>query len=120
MLKPWMPVVALLLSLSGQALAHPTVVVTTGRPGFVPPPPPPRPVVVVQPVRPSYGHYWVDGQWAWNGCRYVWAPGYWATTAPVYAAPAQPYVVQRPVVVNRPVVVVNRPVVPSRTYVVRR
>ena len=114
MMKTWMIAVAtLMLSLSGEALAHPVVV--AGPPPIMPPPPP-APVVVVQPVRPTLQHYWVDGRWAWNGYRYVWSPGYWAAPvayappaygAPRYVAagygpPARPVVVARPVPVPRP------------------
>ncbi len=42
--------------------------------------------VVDQPVEPVYerpappyaGAVWIDGDWAWNGGRYVYTRGYWA------------------------------------------
>jgi hypothetical protein len=31
-----------------------------------------------RPSPPSRGHIWIDGNWHWNGQRYVWHPGRWA------------------------------------------
>ena len=39
-------------------------------------PPPAR--VEVQPARPSSGHVWIAGHWAWRGGRHFWAPGHWS------------------------------------------
>jgi hypothetical protein len=30
------------------------------------------------------GWLWVDGQWYWNGSRYVWVDGYWIQDRPDY------------------------------------
>ena len=38
----------------------------------------------------SRGQVWIDGYWHWNGRRYVWEPGHWATPPhgrAVWAAP---------------------------------
>jgi hypothetical protein len=34
--------------------------------------------VYERPVRPYAGAVWVEGEWAWNGGRYVYVRGYWA------------------------------------------
>lgn len=34
--------------------------------------------VYERPVRPYAGAVWVEGEWTWNGGRYVYARGYWA------------------------------------------
>ena len=39
------------------------------------PPPPLREEIVV--VRPSPGHFWIRGYWAWQGGRHVWLGGHW-------------------------------------------
>jgi hypothetical protein len=39
-------------------------------------PPPLR--AEVRPPRPSAGHAWIDGHWAWRGGAHVWIGGYWA------------------------------------------
>ncbi len=39
-------------------------------------PPPMR--VEVQPARPSPGHLWIAGHWAWRGNQHVWMGGHWA------------------------------------------
>jgi hypothetical protein len=42
----------------------------------VPYPPPPARVEFVPP-KPADGAVWVDGQWDWEGKRWVWLPGGW-------------------------------------------
>lgn len=50
-----------------QPAPQPVVVVTA-------PPAPPREVVY---ARPSPGHVWIAGYWAWRSGRYVWIAGHW-------------------------------------------
>lgn len=45
------------------------------------PPPPPR--VIVRPVAPGPGFFWVEGYWYPVGGHYRWHDGYW--TRPPYA-----------------------------------
>lgn len=40
--------------------------------------PPPR-QSVNRPRAPVSNAVWIQGQWRWNGYRYVWLPGYWET-----------------------------------------
>lgn len=45
---------------------------------------PPAPLVEVVPAPPIAGYYvWRPGYWSWNGIRYAWIPG-------VYATPPRP------------------------------
>ncbi len=39
---------------------------------------PPRVIRERRPSRPSRGHIWIDGNWHWDGQRYVWQNGRWA------------------------------------------
>lgn len=50
-------------------------------------PPPMR--VEVQSARPSPGHIWIAGHWAWRGGAHVWISGHWAM-------PPQPGMVWEP------------------------
>ena len=34
--------------------------------------------VYERPIAPYGGAVWIDGDWAWNGGRYVYSQGYWA------------------------------------------
>jgi len=38
--------------------------------------------VYVRPAAPYAGAVWVEGEWAWNGGRYVYVHGYWARPRP--------------------------------------
>ena len=38
-------------------------------------PPPPRQEVMTP--QPSPNHFWIRGDWSWNGREYVWEPGHW-------------------------------------------
>ena len=40
--------------------------------------PPPAVRVEMQPMRPSAGHVWIAGHWAWRGGGHVWVPGHWS------------------------------------------
>lgn len=40
---------------------------------------PPAPIYETVPAAPGPNYYWVAGYWRWNGYRYVWAHGYYAT-----------------------------------------
>jgi hypothetical protein len=40
---------------------------------------PPAPIYETVPAAPGPGYYWINGYWRWNGSRYVWAHGYYAT-----------------------------------------
>lgn len=48
------------------------------------PAPPPLPNVAAPGQRPNEDSFYVPGQWFWNGDRYVWQVGTWATMAPGY------------------------------------
>ena len=39
--------------------------------------PPPADRAEVATAAPSAEHFWVRGNWQWNGSEYVWAPGRW-------------------------------------------
>ncbi len=45
----------------------------TVRPEVAPPPPQDE----AQLAKPSPGHVWIAGLWAWKAGRYVWVPGHW-------------------------------------------
>ena len=64
----------MILLAAGVALADVSIGFSIG------PPPPPR--VLVQPVAPGPGYFWVDGYWYPVGRRYRWHNGYW--TRPPY------------------------------------
>jgi len=67
----------LLLSLlSLPAFAQVSVQFTVPGVRVVTAPPPPR--VEVQVARPSPGHTWIAGHWAWRLGAHVWIPGHWA------------------------------------------
>ena len=38
---------------------------------------PPERRVESRAPRPATEAVWIQGQWRWNGYRYVWLPGYW-------------------------------------------
>jgi hypothetical protein len=40
---------------------------------------PPAPVYETVPAAPGAGYYWVGGYWQWNGYRYVWVHGRYAS-----------------------------------------
>jgi hypothetical protein len=42
----------------------------------------PAEVVYERPVPPYAGAVWIDGDWAWDGGRYVYTRGYWARPRP--------------------------------------
>ena len=46
------------------------------------PPPAPAPPVEVITAQPSPAAIWIAGYWAFDGYRYVWAPGCWAMPPP--------------------------------------
>jgi hypothetical protein len=43
----------------------------------VPFPPPPAQVEIIPLRPPDAGAVWVDGEWSWQGKRWVWLPGGW-------------------------------------------
>jgi WXXGXW repeat (2 copies) len=40
---------------------------------------PPAPIYETVPAAPGPNYYWVGGYWTWNGYRYVWTHGHYAT-----------------------------------------
>jgi WXXGXW repeat (2 copies) len=56
-------------------------------------PPPPRREVIG--VAPRSGVVWVNGNYEWDGARYVWAPGRWARPPRRHAVWVGPRWVQR-------------------------
>jgi hypothetical protein len=38
--------------------------------------------VYVRPAAPYAGAVWIDGDWVWNGGRYVYSGGHWAAARP--------------------------------------
>jgi len=38
--------------------------------------------VYVRPSAPYAGAVWIDGDWVWNGGRYVYSGGHWAAARP--------------------------------------
>jgi hypothetical protein len=43
-------------------------------------PPPPRQEFMS--AQPSPQHFWIAGDWSWDGRQYVWAPGRWEVRRP--------------------------------------
>ncbi len=41
--------------------------------------------VYVRPPAPYNGAFWVEGEWAWNGSRYVYVNGHWDRPRPGHA-----------------------------------
>ena len=64
-----------MLSLNGCASTQPG---TTTAMVYVKDAPPPR-QTINRPPAPATNAVWIQGQWRWNGYRYVWLPGYWET-----------------------------------------
>lgn len=63
--------------LSMSAVAEAQVGIRFGVPGVRVHMAPPPVRVEVQPVRPSPGHHWIAGHWAWRGNQHVWIGGHW-------------------------------------------
>ena len=38
-----------------------------------------RPIapVIIRPIAPSSGHFWIEPEWVWRGGRYEYVGGYW-------------------------------------------
>ncbi len=74
--------IRLLLLVLGLALmprlAAAQVYVGVSMPGVVVRAAPPPVRVEVQPARPSPGHMWQAGHWAWRNGQHEWFPGRWA------------------------------------------
>lgn len=62
------------IAVSSTAVAGPYVTVSHRT---VVAPAPPRAPLMTRPLRPTVQHVWIEGQWAWDGYRYNWQPGYW-------------------------------------------
>ncbi len=61
-----------------------------------PPAPPSQPDEAYMPQPPTPDAVWINGYWAWDGSRYIWAAGHWIIPPPQYHAYIPPHWAYRP------------------------